>query len=332
MTDGTDKTGGALPRRLALGLGVALALPGVAAAQEFPQQRPVRLVVPFIAGGSADVLARITAQALAARWGQPVLVENRAGAGGHLGSEHVARSAPDGHTLGLGAIGIHAAYGIYRSLGYDPGRDLAPVGILAEFPNIIIVHPSVPARNLTEFMTLLRERPGELTFGSAGVGTSTHMAGELFMLVSGLRLTHIPYRGSAQAVNDLVAGQIQVMFENLPTAPPLIRDGRVRPIALTSAQRSPSLPEIPTAEEAGLPGYVATAWFTIFGPSGIPAPLLARLNADLRTVLAEPAVAERFRTLGATPVGGTVEEARAFFASETGKWTRVIQAANIRLD
>ena len=321
-------------RRLLALLGLSLGLAGPASAQapDPAPQRPVRIVVPFAAGGSADVLARLTAQALSARWSQQVVIDNRLGAGGHIGAEAVARSAGDGATLLLGSIGIHAASSVYRNLPYNPRAELAPVAILAEFPNVIVVHPSVPAQDLRELLALARQRPGELTFGSAGNATSTHMAGELFMLVSGARFTHVPYRGSSQALNDLMAGNIRLMFENLPTIPPVAREGRVRPLAITSAARSPALPDVPTAAEAGVEGYVATAWFTIAAPASTPAPLLARLNEDLRAVLAEPALRGRFEQLGATPVGGTLEESRAFLAAETEKWTRVVSSANIRLD
>jgi tripartite-type tricarboxylate transporter receptor subunit TctC len=312
-----------------------LALAGVtalpAAAQTGPQ-RPVRLVIPFAAGGSADVLGRVTAQALSVRWGQQVVIDNRLGAGGHIGAENVARSAGDGHTLLLGSIGIHAAYGVYRSLPYSPSNDLSVLTFLAEFPNVIVTHPSVPARSLTELVAAARAAPNTITFGSAGHATSTHMAGELFMLVTGARFVHVPYRGSAPALADLMAGNIQVMFENLPTIPPLLRDGRVRALAVTSAARAQALPEVPTAEEAGVPGYVATAWFTIAAPASTPAPLLERLNADLRAVLAQPELRERFAQLGATPLATTLPESNAFLASEREKWTRVVNTAGIRLD
>lgn len=294
--------------------------------------RQVRIVVPFAAGGSADVLARITAQALSARWGQPVVIDNRLGAGGHIGGENVARSPGDGHTLLLGSIGIHAAYTVYRNLPYSPRDELTPVTMLAEFPNVIVVHPSVPAQNLRELVALAQARPGTLTFGSAGNSTSTHMAGELFMLVTGLRLIHVPYRGSSQALNDVMAGNINLMFENLPTIPPVARDGRVRPLAITSATRSPALPDVPTAAEAGVDGYVATAWFTIATAASTPPPILERLNADLRAVLSDPAIRERFQTLGATPMGTDLPASRAFLASESEKWQRVVSAAGIRLD
>lgn len=312
-----------------LALTGAVATP--ATAQSGPQ-RPVRLVIPFAAGGSADVLGRVTAQALSARWGQQVVIDNRLGAGGHIGAENVARSAGDGHTLLLGSIGIHAAYGVYRSLSYSPSADLAVVTFLAEFPNVIVTHPGMPARNLVELVAAARAAPNTITFGSAGHATSTHMAGELFMLVTGARFVHVPYRGSAPALADLMAGNIQVMFENLPTIPPVLRDGRVRALAVTSAARAAALPEVPTAEEAGVPGYVATAWFTIAAPASTPAPLLERLNADLRAVLAQPDVRERFAQLGATPLATPLPASNAFLASEREKWTRVVNTAGIRLD
>jgi len=294
--------------------------------------RPVRIIAPFAAGGSADVLARITGQALAARWGQQVVIDNRLGAGGHIGAEIVARAPGDGTTLLLGSIGIHAASSVYRNLPYDPRAELTPITILAEFPNVIVVNPAVPARNLAEFVALARSRPGEITFGSAGNATSTHMAGELFMLAAGVRLTHVPYRGSSQALNDVMAGNIQAMFENLPTIPPLARDGRLRALAVTSAQRVPQLPEVPSAGEAGVENYVATAWFTIATAASTPPALLASLNADLRAVLADTAIRERFFQLGATPVGSNLADSNSFLSAETQKWSAVVQAANIRLD
>ena len=300
-------------------------------AQEFPT-KPVRIIVPLAPGGSGDVLARIVGEHLGTRWGQPVVVENRPGAGGNIGAEYVARSPGDGYTLLLGTLGIHAASAIYPRLNYDPARELAPVTVLGELPNVIVVNPQVPARNLRELLELARSRPGSLSFGSAGNGSSTHMAGELFLLTAGVQIAHVPYRGSGPALNDLVAGNIQMMFENLPTIPPLAQAGSVRPLAVTSATRSPAMPDVPTAEEAGVPGYVATAWLALAAPASVPAPLLERLNADTRAVLADPAVVQRLAGLGITPVGGTVAESRAFFASETEKWNRVIQAASIRLN
>jgi tripartite-type tricarboxylate transporter receptor subunit TctC len=322
-------------RRLALlPLAAALGtLPRAAGAQSAPfPNRPVRIVVPFAAGGTADVLARLVGERLAARWNQQVVVDNRPGAGGNIGAEQVARAPGDGHTLLLGTIGIHAASSIYARLPYNPDTDLAPVTVLAEMPNAIIVHPSVPARTLPELIALARQRPGALTFGSAGSGSSTHMAGELFMQVAGVQMTHVPYRGSSAALNDLVAGSIQVMFENVPTVPPLAEAGQVRVLAVTSAEPVRALPDARPATQAGLPDYVATAWMTLAAPASVPAPLLQRLNADTVAVLNEPAMQERLVQLGALKRGFSIEESRRFFAEETRKWTRVIQTANIRVN
>jgi tripartite-type tricarboxylate transporter receptor subunit TctC len=292
----------------------------------------MRMVVPFAAGGTADVLGRIVAQQLGALNGSTVVVENRPGSGGNIGADTVAHGPGDGSVLLLGTIGIHAASKIYNSLPYNPDKDLQPVTILAEVPNVLIVHPSVPAKDVKEFVALAKDKPGTLNFGSAGNGSSTHMIAELFKLKANVNLTHVPYRGSAPALNDLVAGQIQVMFENLPTALPFIQNGNVRALGVTSATRSPSLPSLPTIEEAGVPGYEATAWFTIAVAGSVPPAAVERLNADIRKVLAQPEVIERFNALGAVIVGNGVADARAFFVSETAKWNNVIEAAHIKID
>ncbi len=292
----------------------------------------MRLVVPFAAGGSADVLGRIVAQQLGTLTGNTVVVENRPGSGGNIGADVVAHGPDDGSVLLLGTIGIHAASKIYRSLPYDPAKDLQPVTILAEVPNVLIVNPSVPAKDVKEFIALAREKPGSLNFGSAGNGSSTHMIAELFKLKAGVNLTHVPYRGSAPALNDLIAGQIQVMLENLPTALPFIQAGSVRALGVTSATRSPSLPDVPTIAEAGVPGYEATAWFTIAVAGSVPSATVEKLNADIRKVLAEPDVIERFKALGAVIVGNSVADAKAYFVSETAKWNNVIETAHIKID
>jgi tripartite-type tricarboxylate transporter receptor subunit TctC len=292
----------------------------------------MRMIVPFAAGGTADVLGRIVAQELGALTGNQVVVENRPGSGGNIGAESVAHGPSDGSVLLLGTIGIHAASKIYRTLPYDPAKDLQPVTILAEVPNVLIVHPSVPVKDVKEFLALARDKPGALNFGSAGNGSSTHMIAELFKLKAKADLTHIPYRGSAPALNDLVAGRIQVMFENLPTALPFIQSGDVRALGVTSAARSASLPSLPTIAEAGVPGYEATAWFTIAVASSVPPATVANLNSDIRKILQEPEVIERFKMLGAVIVGNSVADAKDFFASETAKWNDVIETAQIKID
>jgi tripartite-type tricarboxylate transporter receptor subunit TctC len=296
------------------------------------QANQMRMIVPFAAGGSADVLGRIVAQHLGALIGSQVVVENRPGSAGIIGAEVVARGPDDGSLLLLGTIGIHAASKIYRHLPIDPDRDLQPVTILAEVPNVLIVHPSVPAKDVREFVALAKAQPGALNFGSAGNGSSTHMIAELLKLKANVDLTHVPYRGSAPALNDLVAGQIQVMVENLPTALPFIQNGNVRALGVTSATRSPSLPDVPTIAEAGVPGYEATAWFTIAVASSVPPATVEKLNSDIRTILQQPETIERFKALGAVIVGSSVADAKAFFVSETAKWNEVIEAAHIRID
>jgi len=296
------------------------------------QSSPSRLVVPFAAGGTADVLGRIVVRQLGALTGNQVVVENRPGSGGNIGAESVTRGPSDGSVLLLGTIGIHAASKIYRTLPYDPAKDLQAVTILAEVPNVLIVHPSVPAKDVKEFLALVKDKPGALNFGSAGNGSSTHMIAELFKLKAKADITHVPYRGSAPALNDLVSGQIQLMFENLPTALPFIENGNVRALGVTSATRSASLPSLPTIAEAGVPGYEGTAWFTIAVAGSVPAATVAKLNADIQKVLQQPEVIERFNKLGAVIVGNGAADAKAFIERETAKWNDVIEAAQIKID
>jgi len=302
-----------------------------AAAQQYPS-KPIRLIVPFVAGGSADVLGRVLAQRWTQQYGQQVVVENRPGSGGHVGAEAAARAAPDGYTIVFGTIGIHAAYGIYSKLGYDPARDLQAVAMYADVPCVIIVHPSVPAKNVLEFIALAKKNPGYLNFGSAGSGSSTHMVGEWFKLVTGVSLTHVPYKGSAQAMQDLLGGQIESMFENLPTAIAQIKAGKVRALGMTSKMRSPSMPEVVTVAEAGVPGFEATAWFTIAAPAKVPADIVRKLNADMNAFLKAPEMQPRWVEMGVVPLGGSPADAEKFFVSEREKWNKVIKAAGIRGD
>ena len=310
-------------------LGVLVSAPS--GAQQFPA-KPIRIIVPFVAGGSADVLSRILGQRLSQQYGRQVVVENRPGSGGHIGAEVAARAAPDGYTIVFGTIGIHAAYMIYSKLNYDPARDLQPVALYADVPCVLIVHPSVPAMNVKEFVALAKNNPGRLNFGSAGSGSSTHMVGEWFKLVAGTNLTHIPYKGSAQAMQDLIGGQIELMFENLPTAIEQIKAGRVRALGVTSKARSPSMPDLVTIAEAGVPGYEATAWFTIAAPAKVPADIISKLNADMNAFLKAPEMQSRWVEMGVVPLGGTPADAEKFFVSEREKWSKVIKAAGIRGD
>lgn len=310
----------------------ALALSGGAVAQAFPE-KPILLIVPFTPAGSTSILARLLAQYLSPRYNNlPVIVENKPGAGAHLGAEYVAKASPDGYTLLLGTIGVHAAHALYQTLKYDPAKDLQPVMVAVDLPLALVVHPSFPAKNVQEFLAMAKAKPAEINFGSAGSGSSTHMTGELFQLMSGVKLTHIPYKGSMPAVQDVMGGQTQAMFEQLPTILPQITSGRLRPLGVTSKTRAPALPNVPTIAESGVPGYESTAWFTVATSSKVPALIVQKLNADLNAVLANPEVQAKLKDLGMNAVGGSTEFAAKYFASETEKWTKVIKAGNLKVD
>jgi tripartite-type tricarboxylate transporter receptor subunit TctC len=313
----------------------ALALcTALAGAQTIPYpSKPVRMILPFSAGGTTDILARLVAQRLSVLYGQQVIVDNRTGGGGHIGAELVAHAPADGYTLLIGSIGLHAAFGIYSKLGYDPTADLKPVILLAEVPLVMVVHPSLPTRNVREFIALAKAHPGEINFGSAGFGTSTHMTAELFEMMAGTRLTHIPYKGSAPALADLVGGQIQAMFEVIsPVLPQYISTGKLRGLGVTSKQRLAVLPDLPPITEAGVPGYQSTAWYTVAAPSKVPAPIVQKLNADINSIIGAQEFQPRLRELGATLMGGSPEAAAKYFAAETEKWNKVIKTAGIRVD
>ena len=312
----------------------AVASPAITSAQTaaYPS-KPIRILVPFSAGGTTDVLARLVGQRLSALYGQQVIVENRTGAGGHLGAETVVRAAPDGYTLMMGSIGIHAAHGIYTKLPYDPATDLQPVILLAEVPLVMLVHPSLPPRTVKEFIALAKSRPGEINYGSAGFGSSTHMTGALFEMMAQVRLAHVPYKGSAPALSDLVGGQIQAMFEVIsPVLPHYISSGRLRAQGVTTRQRLQVLPQVPTIAEAGVPGFESTAWYTVAAPAKVPPSIIQKLNADLNGVINAPDMQPRFAELGATKMGGTPEAAVKYFAAETEKWNRVIKTAGLKAD
>ena len=318
-------------RKLVL-LAVALILANAVSAQTDYPSKPIRVVVPFPPGGTADLLGRVVAKRLGDLYGKNAVVENRPGASGHLGAAEVSRATPDGHTLAVGTIGIHAAHRMYKKLAYNPASDLEVVTILADLPNLLIAHPGVAAKSVEELVALAKAKPGTLNFGSAGPGSSTHMVAELFILASGVKLTHVPYKGSGPALNDLMGGQIQLMFENFPTALPLVRGNRVRALAVTGARRETALPEVPTAAETVAPGYAATSWFTIAAPRGLPAALVERINADLKRVLSAPEVVDEYRSQGIALVLNSPAEAGRFVAAETEKWNRVIDAAKIQVE
>jgi tripartite-type tricarboxylate transporter receptor subunit TctC len=312
----------------------ATALCPVAAAAQAPDfpSRPLRMVVPYAPGGIADILGRVVAQPLGAMYGRPVVVENRSGLGGHIGAEQVVNAPADGYTLMLATIAHNAAYAMYANLPYDPGKALKPVVLVGESAGVLIVHPSLPVKSVRDFVALAQARPNALAYGSAGHGTAIHMAGELFMFMSGTKLTHVPYRGSAPAMTDLIGGQVQVMFENIASGLPFIKSGRVRPLGVTSLKRLASLPDVPPIAEVGVPGYEAAPYYTISVAAGVPADIVRKLNADIDKVLRMPEVQARWSDLGVTPMGGSAEDALKKNQVETERWTRVIKAAGIRAE
>ncbi len=312
-------------------LAVVASVAGIVHAQDFPT-RPIRLVVPFPPGGVTDILGRLVSERLGPAYGQTFIVENRPGASGHIGAQMVAKAPGDGYTLMIGTIGIHAAYSAYRKLGYDPAAELQPVMVLGESPNIVLVPASSPYRTFAEFLADVKANPGKVTYGSAGPGSSIHMVTALFELQSGAKMTHVPYKGSGPALVDLIGGQIQVMFENFSSGIGHVKSGKLRVLAVTSAQRDPRLPDVPTVAEAGVPGYSATSWFTIAAPRGMPAGLVEKVNRDATRVLTTPEATAQLAALGVTLTANTPAEAAAFFRTETVKWNRVIEAANLTLD
>ena len=309
----------------------ALAACSAAQAQTFPD-RPIRLVVPFTPAGSTTILARFVSEYLSPIYGQQVIVENKPGAGAHLGAEFVARAPADGYTLLLGTIGVHAAYALYPKLSYDPAKDLQPVAVLVDLPLALVVHPTSPAKTVQDFIAMAKANPGGINFSSAGSGSSTHLTGELFKLVAGVNLTHIPYKGSAPAMQDVMGNQVHAMFEQLPTILPQINGGRLKPLGVTGKVRAPQLPNVPTIAESGVAGYESTSWFTVAAPAKVPAVIIQKLNVDLNNMLKAPEWRAKLGELGMSPVGGPPEAAARHFASETEKWTRVIRSGNVKVE
>jgi tripartite-type tricarboxylate transporter receptor subunit TctC len=303
---------------------------GAQTAQANWPTKPIRIVVTFPPGGAPDTLARV----LAEKWsslGQPVTVDNKPGGGGNIGADFVAKSAADGATLVVGTVGTHAINpALYEKMPYNNIKDFTPISFLASTPNLLVVNNSVPAKNVKELIELAKKTP--LTFGSSGSGTSIHLSGELFNTMAGVKMQHIPYKGRAQAVPDLLGGRISMIFDNMPSVLPLVKSGDVRPIAVTSAARSPAAPNIPTMAEAGLPGFEATSWFALLGPAGMSREAQMRINAETVRVLAMPDVKEKLATLGLEVATGTPEALAAFMQAETTKWGKVVKESGAKLD
>lgn len=320
-----------LGRRAALAAPLVALLPSAVRAQQdaFPA-RQVQIVVPFPPGGATDLMARLLTEPMQRALGQAVIVENRAGATGAIGATAVARAAPDGHTILMGTASVNSVLPAVRpDVGYDTLRDFAPVLLVASFPNMLVVHPDVPAQNLSELIALLRSQPDRLTYASSGIGSSVHLAGELFRLMTQTQMTHVPYRGSAPAVTDLLAGRVSMMFDNMTTVWPHVQRGALRALGVTGLQRSALTPQVPAIAEV-LPGYEATSWVGLMAPARTPPASVAKLAEAARGALALPAVAQRMTELGADPGGGGPEEFARFLRGDVEKWQRVVREAGVK--
>jgi tripartite-type tricarboxylate transporter receptor subunit TctC len=309
-----------------------LAASAAAFAQTYPS-KPIRLIVPFPPGGSADILARAIGQKAGEGLGQPFVVENRPGAGTAIGADALAKSAPDGYSVMIGTVSSHAINpALNPKLPYDPLKDFTPVSLVATIPFAMIVHPSVPTKNVQEFIALAKAKPGSLNYSSAGNGTSNHLAGELLKSMARVDIVHVPYKGSAPALNDLIAGQVSLMFDLVLTAAPHVKSGAVRGLAVTGAQRSSALPELPTVAESGVPGYEVSAWFGIFAPAGLAQPVVQRLNAEFVKGLQQPDLRQRLASQGAEPLTSTPDEFGNYLRSEIAKWAKVVKDSGMKVD
>ena len=307
-------------------------LPADALAQSYPS-RPVRLVVPFPAGGTTDILARAMAEKLSGALGQQFVVDNRPGAGGNIGSDIVAKSQSDGYTLLMGTVGTHAINpSLYPKMPYDHVKDFVPVVLVAGVPNVLVVNPTVPAKTVAELIALAKEKPGTINFASSGNGTSIHLSGELFKLLAGVQIAHVPYKGSAPALTDLIGGQVQIMFDNLPSALPHIKGGKLRALAVTSSKRAPALPDLPTIAESGVAGFEASSWFGILAPAATPRDIVQRINAEANKALHAPDMREKLLAQGAEAVGNSPEFFADYIRTETVKWAKVVKDSGARVD
>jgi tripartite-type tricarboxylate transporter receptor subunit TctC len=320
-------------KRIALALAAGLVFcTGSAAAQATWPAQPVKWIVPYPPGGSTDMLARLVSHKLGERLGQPVIVENKAGAGGNVGTDFAVKQPADGYTIVMGNIGpISINPALYPDLPYKPQRDLAPVTMLMSVPNLLVVNPSLPVRSVQELIAYAKKNKEPLDYATPGAGTSLHLAGELFASSAGVRLTHVPYRGSAPGLNDTVAGHVPIMFDNMPSALQLVKAGKLRALAITSTARSPQLPEVPTMAEAGLPGYEIAGWFGVLAPAATPKPIIERLNQELLAVLAMPDVREQINAMGGIISAEGPADFGRYIAAETDKWGALVSKAQIKL-
>jgi tripartite-type tricarboxylate transporter receptor subunit TctC len=311
-------------------LSAALALViGPALAQSYPN-KPIRLVVTFPAGGAPDILARLFSER--ASLGQAIVVDNKPGAGGNIGADFVAKSLPDGYTLVLGTVGTHSINGgLYSKMPYDMVKDFVPVGHIASAPNLLVVTNDLPVKTVAELITYMKANPNKLSFGSPGIGTSVHVSGELFKSLTGTTMTHVPYKGRQFAIPDLVGGQIQLMFDNMPSALPMVKEGKIRALAQTTLKRSAAAPDVPTVAET-VPGFEATTWFAMFAPAGTPRDIVMRLNVEMQRVFALADVQDKLKTLGLEPWISSPEELAKFQQAEIVKWAKVVKDSGAKAD
>ena len=305
--------------------------PANSQSQNYPT-RFVRLVVPFPPGGGTDAIARVVSQRLSVIWGQQMVVENKGGAATSIGTENVARSDPDGYSVLLQSMPLAVNKYLFATLPYDPVGDLAPVSLICDYPNVMAVPMSSPAHSVQEFIAYAKANPGKANYASSGHGTSVHLSGELFNKMTGLKLQHIPYRGAGPALNDLIPGRVDVMFNNIGAVMPLIAGGQLRALAVTSAKRARELPDVPTVAEAGVPGFDVSAWYALFVPAKTPDAVIRKLNADTVQALADPATKARLEQLGVGVIGSSPEELRAYLAAEMSKWGVIIKEAGIKVE
>ena len=310
---------------------IATLVAGAQAQTAFPN-KPIKLIVPFAAGGTTDILGRVAAAELSKAFGTQAFVENRSGAGGNIGADAVAKAAPDGYTLLVCTVGTHGInQALYNKLPFDPVKDFEPITLLATVPNVLVVHPSVKANNVSELIALAREKPGKLNYASSGNGTSIHLSAELFKSMTRTFMTHIPYRGSAPAITDLMGGQADLMFDNLPTALPFIKAGKLRALGVTTTKASVALPSAPPIADT-LPGYEASSWFGIVAPAGTPKDIVQKINQALVKALQNPEVRERLINQGAEPVGNTPEQFGDYIKAELLKWSKVVKISGAKVD
>jgi tripartite-type tricarboxylate transporter receptor subunit TctC len=321
----------ALAAAVVLGSGLLANVP--AAAQAAYPNKTITIIVPFSAGGTTDILARIVGQALTTELGQTVIVDNRAGAGGNIGGQVAARAPADGYTLFMGTVGTHAINAsLYKKMPFDPIKDFAPLTRVANVPNLLVANPAQPFKNVKELIAYGKAHPGQLNFGSSGNGTSIHLSGELFKTMANVDMQHVPYKGSAPAMTDLLGNQIAIMFDNMPSAIQHVRSGKLRALAVTTAKRSPELPDVPTIAEAGLPGYEATSWFGLFAPAATPRAVVSKLNTAIVKVLANPEIKKKINEQGAEVYSETPEQFAAFIQKESVKWSKVVRDSGASMD